>query len=91
MPDPGTDLLIGIGGAVVGGLTTWAAVAGKIGGLAASLRGIDARADRHEQQDDDRFQSIDGKLDRVLDALAGKRRRTASPPTRAMSRPVSYP
>lgn len=71
MPDPGTDLLIGIGGAVVGGLTTWAAVAGKVGSILARLDSQDARADRHEQQDDERFKSIDSKLDRVLDALAG--------------------
>ncbi len=71
MADPVTDVLFGVGGAVVGGLTTWAVVAGKVGSIIARLDGQDARADRHEKQDDERFERIDGKLDRVLDALAG--------------------
>jgi hypothetical protein len=66
-----TDALFGMGGIVVGGLTTWALVAGRMGSLVATVKALDARIDRHEALDDERFKSIDAKLDRLLDALAG--------------------
>jgi hypothetical protein len=63
----------GIGGAVVGGLTVWAAVAMKFGSLMTKAEEQEKRANRHEEQDDKRFEAMDTKLDRILDAVGAGR------------------
>jgi hypothetical protein len=67
------ELGSGAGGCVIGGLTVWAAVALKFGVLMTKAEEQEKRSDRHEDLDEKRFDAMDKKLDRILDAVGGGR------------------
>ncbi len=67
MPDPGTDLLISVGGVAVGALTTWATIARGYGALQERVANLSTRIDRHEERVTSQLDVIEKKMDRVLD------------------------